>query len=155
MAAISFNMIMIVAFIAIQIMAFAMKDQTLIYVSITASVAFIVYVMMQFMSSDYSGSRTAAVDRLKATGTAIRDPNNRFNSAMGRTFGGMKGMVNSAIGPDSRLAGAAYSMGMGRPRQAKNDGWDESLGPANEAISLNQLLRENERLSLRQALAEQ
>jgi len=114
MATISFNMVMIVAFIAIQVMAFAMNDPTLIYVSITASTVFILYVMMQFMtSSTYSGSREAAVERLKTTGTAIRDPNNRFNSAMGRTFGGMKGMANSVLGPESRLAGAAYSMGLG------------------------------------------
>ena len=114
MATISFNMVMIVAFIAIQVMAFAMNDPTLIYVSITASVTFTIYVMMQFMtSSNYSGSRAAAVGRLKATGTAIRDPTNRFNSAMGRTFGGMEGMANSVMGPDSRLAGAAYDMGMG------------------------------------------
>ncbi|AET42786.1 hypothetical protein EXVG_00137 [Emiliania huxleyi virus 202] len=107
-------MVMIVAFIAIQVMAFAMNDPTLIYVSITASVTIIIYMMMQFMTrSNYSGSRAAAVERLKATGTAIRDPNNRFNSAMGRTFSGMKGMANSVLGPDSRLARAAYSMGLG------------------------------------------
>ena len=129
MATISFNMIMIVAFIAIQVMAFAMNDPTLIYVSITGSVAFIIYVMMQFMTStNYSGSRTAAVERLRTTGTAIRNPDNRFNSAMGRTFGGMKGMVNSVMGPDSRLAGAAYSMGLGRS--------------PNERISLRQVISE-------------
>lgn len=157
MAAISFNMVMIVAFIAIQVMAFAMNDPTLIYVSITASVTFIIYVMMQFMtSSNYSGSRVAAVDRLKATGSAIRDPDNRFNSAMGRTFGGMRGMANSVLGPESRIARGLYRSGLGRrPATSTNGAWDESLGPADEKISLNQLLHENERLSLSQALAEQ
>jgi len=130
MATTSFNMIMIVAFIAIQIMAFAMNDPTLIYVSITASVAFIIYVMMQFtMSANYSGSRAAATDRLKATGTAIRDPTNRFNSAMGRTFGGMNSRASAAFGPDSRLHRIARSMGMGRD-------------PAGEEISLQQALSE-------------
>ena len=130
---------MIVAFIAIQVMAFAMNDPTLIYVSITASVTFIIYVMMQFMtSSNYSGSRAAAVERLKATGSAIRDPNNRFNSAMGRTFGGMRGMANSVLGPESRIARGLYRSGLGsRPNDNVSIRVSDSFKPSPPPLPAN------------------
>lgn len=115
----SFHIMLVVGFIAIQVMAFSLNDPSMIWVSIAASTFMILYVFGQFMTA--KGYDVAAVQRLKDTGTAIgnaansvRDPKNKFNTWMrDRAFPNANSRASAVLGAESRFGRTMRRMGLG------------------------------------------
>lgn len=115
----SFHIMLVVGFIAIQVMAFSLNDPSMIWVSIAASTFMILYVFGQFMTANKYD--VAAAQRLKDAGTAIgtaansvRDPNNRFNTWMrDSAFPGANARASAVLGAESRLGRTMRRMGLG------------------------------------------
>ena len=115
----SFHIMLVVGFIAIQVMAFSLNDPSMIWVSIAASTFMILYVFGQFMTANKYD--VAAIKRLNNAGTAVgtaansvRDPNNRFNTWLrDRAFPRVNARASSVLGAESRIGRTMRSMGLG------------------------------------------
>ena len=115
----SFHIMLVVGFIAIQVMAFFLNDPSMIWVSIAASTFMILYVFGQFMTANKYD--VAAIKRLNNAGTAVgtaansvRDPNNRFNTWLrDRAFPSVNARASSVLGAESRIGRTMRSMGLG------------------------------------------